>query len=112
MTDYALVLSREYPGREWSLNGNDYASLTIHDGGTKPSKKALDDKWEQVQLDAKWDVVRAKRDRLLSASDWTQMPDNALPADVVASWAIYRQALRDVPQTQDDPDSIVWPEEP
>ncbi len=49
MTDYALVLATRYAGREWSLDGNDYDTLTILDGGSKPSKKSLDDAWLDVQ---------------------------------------------------------------
>ena len=112
MTDYALVLTREYPGREWSLNGDDYASLTFHDDGPVPSQADLDGLWPSVRDGVAWDAVRAERDRLLAASDWSQMPDNALDAPTIAAWAAYRQELRDVPQTQDDPDSIVWPEAP
>ena len=61
------------------------------------------------ELPMTWERVRDRRDHLLSASDWTQVAD--APVDAQA-WADYRQALRDIPQTQDDPDSIVWPEAP
>ena len=112
MTDYALVLSREFPGREWSLSGNDYASLIMHDDGPKPTKKTLDDKFPQVQQDVKWDAVRAERDARLAACDWTQLADNALAAPDIAAWAAYRQQLRDIPQDWNDPDLVVWPEKP
>jgi hypothetical protein len=58
--------------------------------------------------EAQWAVVRAERNKLLVASDWTQLPD--APVDA-AAWATYRQALRDV-TTQTDPFAIVWPESP
>jgi len=45
-----------------------------------------------------WIEFRAKRDRLLQASDWTQMPDCQLSNTKKAEWATYRQALRDLPQ--------------
>ena len=45
--------------------------------------------------------VRAQRDRLLSASDWTQLAD--APVDQ-AAWATYRQALRDLPEQDGFPD--------
>ena len=38
-------------------------------------------------------VARSQRNALLSASDWTQLPD--APIDATA-WAVYRQALRDI----------------
>ena len=51
MTDYAEVLLRRHKGREWTLNANDYDQLTIVDGGSKPSKKSLDDAWPAVQAE-------------------------------------------------------------
>ena len=45
-----------------------------------------------------WAEFRAKRDRLLQASDWTQMPDSPLSDSKKAEWASYRQTLRDLPQ--------------
>lgn len=62
MTDYSLVLSREYPGREWSLNANDYSSLTIHDDGPKPTKAKLDSLWPKVQHDVELERIRAARE--------------------------------------------------
>ena len=51
MTDYAIALSRKHPGREWTLNGNDYDSLVILDGGPKPTKKSLDDAWPTIEAE-------------------------------------------------------------
>ena len=57
--------------------------------------------------------VRKKRDRLLAASDWTQMPDVSLPTKTKEAWTSYRQELRDITETfKDDLENIVWPEEP
>ncbi|MGX0876214.1 hypothetical protein ACSSV4_000889 [Roseovarius sp. MBR-154] len=52
--------------------------------------------------------LRQTRDRLLAASDWSQLPD--APCDC-AAWAEYRRALRDLPQTT-DPLNPVYPEQP
>lgn len=56
-----------------------------------------------------WPLVRAKRDRLLLQSDWTQLPD--VPPETRATWTAYRQALRDVTE-QPDPFAIEWPAPP
>jgi hypothetical protein len=53
--------------------------------------------------------VRDKRDRLLAASDWTQVAD--APVNNVA-WATYRQSLRDVPEQEGFPEDVVWPTKP
>lgn len=53
--------------------------------------------------------VRQQRNELLSACDWTQLPDS--PADHEA-WAAYRQELRDVTAQQGFPWDVSWPKEP
>jgi hypothetical protein len=45
-------------------------------------------------------ILRKAREELLAKSDWTQLPD--APVDSVA-WSVYRQALRDFPETVLDP---------
>lgn len=55
------------------------------------------------------DEVRSQRNALLAASDWTQVAD--APVDQTA-WAAYRQALRDVPDQEGFPASVVWPVAP
>ena len=61
-----------------------------------------------AEVDAKWKEIRAKRDGLLTASDWAAMPDS--PVADKQAWLDYRTALRDLPQTfSADPDSVVWP---
>jgi len=59
-------------------------------------------------VDAQWGIIRAERNKLLVASDWTQLPDTSADA---AAWAVYRQALRDITD-QANPFAIVWPESP
>jgi len=56
-----------------------------------------------------WDGIRVRRDDLLAASDWTQVAD--APANQQA-WAVYRQALRDIPQDFATPGDVVWPAAP
>lgn len=51
MTDYAAVLTRRHLGRQWQLDGDDYAGLTMLDDGDKPTKKSLDDAWPEVQAE-------------------------------------------------------------
>lgn len=54
--------------------------------------------------ETQWVLVRAERDRRLTACDWTQLPD----APASSQWLTYRQALRDITQ-QVDPFHIAWP---
>lgn len=61
------------------------------------------------ELAEAWRALRARRSQLLSASDWTQVPD--APVDQ-AAWRAYRQALRDLPVNTTDPRNVEWPEAP
>ncbi len=56
-----------------------------------------------------WRELRLSRRRLLSNSDWTQVPD--APVDS-AAWAVYRQQLRDLPANTTDPRTVEWPVPP
>jgi hypothetical protein len=54
----------------------------------------------QEQLDAKeLSIARSKRNNLLKESDWTQLPNNPLTAEKQEEWNVYRQKLRDIPET-------------
>lgn len=55
--------------------------------------------------------ARARRDELLRASDWTQLPDCPLPPQEQAAWSSYRTALRALPSLPGFPD-VDWPPPP
>ena len=59
MTNYAAVLTANYPGAQWSLTGNDYATLVWYDDTPKPTQAELDAAWPAVQQ-ARADAVAAK----------------------------------------------------
>lgn len=56
-----------------------------------------------------WASLRQFRNERLAACDWTQVSDS--PVDKQA-WAVYRQTLRDLPNTTLDPVVPNWPEKP
>lgn len=56
------------------------------------------------------EALRAERNRLLAASDYTQMSDAPLTAAQRNAWRSYRQSLRDLPAI--DPASLIWPTAP
>lgn len=47
---------------------------------------------EPLDLEPPW---RAERNRMLAATDWTQLPDAPLDDAQRAAWSAYRQSLRD-----------------
>jgi hypothetical protein len=60
--------------------------------------------------DKQWAQVRAQRDELLRASDWSQLADAPVTDRTV--WVTYRSKLRQLPETQTDPFNILWPDAP
>jgi len=82
------------------VDGKWYTKFAVADMGDE-AKAALD---EQQAAS-----MRSERSRRLAESDWTQVEDS--PVDK-AAWAIYRQALRDVPAQSGFPWDVAWPSQP
>lgn len=59
-----------------------------------------------------WYLIRLRRNTKLDESDWTQLLDAPLTTTKQDEWKVYRQSLRDIPQTFASPDKVVWPDEP
>ena len=61
------------------------------------------------------EILRLKRDALLTESDWTQVNDSPLSDTKKTEWATYRQELRDLPsshQSTTNFDDVVFPTQP
>lgn len=56
--------------------------------------------------------VRARRNIALITSDWTQTLDAPINEIERPAWASYRQQLRDMPEQEGFPVSVVWPISP
>lgn len=62
-----------------------------------------------AEEEAQWNVVRAERDRLLAETDYVVLLAYEQGIPVEEEYVTYRQELRDIPQTQEDPFNIIWP---
>ena len=49
MIDYAQILTINYAGSQWTLNGDSYDGLTWLSDTPKPTQAELDDLWESTQ---------------------------------------------------------------
>jgi len=58
------------------------------------------------------DQIKVKRDELLYASDWTQIPNNPLTTQAQEAWATYRQALRNITLQSGYPFNVTFPTAP
>ena len=66
---------------------------------------------EQEIAETNMTYLRNQRDFLLRQSDWTQFSDSPLTSEKKAEWALYRQALRDLPANVNI-NNVVFPTEP
>ena len=96
----------------------DIKTSVVVNKSVKPSQNhswnTISKYWELIKstTDQK---IRDIRNRLLSESDWTQMPDVSLSLEQKEAWQTYRQVLRDITETQPDaigPEEVVWPTPP
>ena len=79
--------------------------------GDTPAKTAAENEAEyKAMKDAEQATnMRLQRTQMLKDSDWTQIADST--ADK-ATWATYRQALRDITAQSGFPWTITWPDAP
>ncbi len=61
MTDYAAVLTANYPGAQWSINGNDYDTLNWLNTSTAPTQAELDAAWPTVDYNDQYAQVETTR---------------------------------------------------
>lgn len=77
---------------------------------TKYSVADMDDDAKAAKDAEQAKSVRSDRNQRLKDSDWSQGKDIA---DAVSQpWAVYRQALRDVPAQAGFPWDVTWPDAP
>lgn len=87
----------------------------IIEGSYQANEFIITDGEAVVRTDNTLEILRLKRDALLTESDWTQVNDSPLTDAKKAEWATYRQALRDLPSQysdNDDIDDVVFPTQP
>lgn len=59
-----------------------------------------------------WTDIRATRNELLLASDWTALTDVALTAEEKSECQAYRNLLRNITANYDFPTDVIWPTPP
>ena len=65
-----------------------------------------------MSVDERWDNGREERNRQLNETDWIQWPKGILSCDMYADWVAYRQKLRDITVSCEDPAMVVFPPVP
>jgi hypothetical protein len=66
----------------------------------------------QLMYEGLWQMLRLRRNLLLSSCDWTQLSDAQITVEKKQQYSEYRQQLRNLPQNTSNPNNVVWPTEP
>jgi hypothetical protein len=95
MTDYAAVLTANYPGKEWSLDNNDYATLVWLSAGTPPTQAELDAEWPQVDYNNQVLAVETTRRTQYEAQSDGLFFEWQRGTNTQAAWEAAVQAVKD-----------------
>jgi hypothetical protein len=93
--------------------GSNWESIELEDGIEKPPKDEFDEKVSNFMNSINILTLRKQRNRFLDQSDkYISVDYPHASEEVRQAWLDYRQALRDLPSTTEDPANPVWPVPP
>jgi hypothetical protein len=90
----------------------DYDLIKFEDGYEKPSREVFYSKYNELLRNIHLETLRKQRNEKLGQSDFSMLPDHRLSRENEEEWKVYRQSLRDIPSTTENPENPVWPERP
>jgi hypothetical protein len=101
------------PQAEVTVRGTDINTCEIewHNGTPPIPKEQILAIIPQVELDMAMETLRAKRNKLLSDTDYLALSDNTMTEEVKT----YRQTLRDITEgltTKEQVEAVVFPTKP
>lgn len=102
---------------------NVWETITYENNEDKPPRVDFETKLQELvdsqpKIRSKIHEILKVRNTLLSASDWTQLGDVFINAEMHSKWKKYRKMLRDLPESGIDYDSdgnpleVRWPIHP
>lgn len=113
LSNYGVVtvVATEQPAINTETQRIEEGTPVLADGVWKQTWNVIDFNAAELQeiADQKAGSIRSERNQKLKSTDWTQVADSPVSS---ADWAVYRQALRDLPSQAGFPDSITWPTKP
>ena len=95
MINYSQILIRNYPGAQWSLNGDSYEGLDWLDSTPKPTQAELDAQWPQVAYNAQVEIVETTRRTQYEAQSDGIFFEWQRGTNTQAAWETAVQAVKD-----------------
>ena len=103
------------PTAEVSVSGDDINTIEWHNGTTPIPKADIEAQFPIVEFDMAMADLRAKRNKDLQDSDWTQLPDNTLTSEQRNAWMQFRTELRNITNglnTVEQVKNVDYPDKP
>jgi|Laugresbdmm110sd_1035091.scaffolds.fasta_scaffold63495_2 hypothetical protein len=69
----------------------------------------IDETLKELKEQVYWTNLRSLRNKKLTECDWTQTSDAPLDLSTKEQWRVYRQLLRDLPESIVDIHNPIWP---
>jgi hypothetical protein len=112
-TSIESIIESWNPKPAWYRFGHTWESIEVPEGFEKPPQEEFDTKLQELMDAAPLNELRTKRNALLERTDRYATPDYPHSnLEVQQSWFDYRQTLRDLPSTTEDPKNPTWPTPP
>ena len=102
-----VILSKRYPGAQWTLNGDSYSGLTWLSESPKPSEEDLHSEWAQVEYEVAYEAVQKARQAAYQAESDPIFFDFQRGEASEQDWLDAVQAVKDAHPYPVDPSTIV-----
>ncbi len=94
---------------EYQETAPETSPLAVGDIGTSSANAWVPPIFPDFNEPTQEQLIRDERNFLLRDTDWMVLTDSSQPSQ---AWLDYRQDLRDIPQQEGFPSSVVWPIKP
>jgi hypothetical protein len=91
---------------EWVLRNDELEWLDTEQ--SEPTESEITAKIAELEAAEPMRLLRAERNQRLAVTDWWALSDLTMTQEQIN----YRQALRDITETYNSLDNVVWPETP
>lgn len=105
--DIPMILTRRYPGSEWTLDGDDYSGLTWLSESPKPSLEDLEAEWAQVEYEVAYEAVQKARQAAYQAGSDPIFFDYQRGEATEQDWLDEVEAIKTAYPYPVDPSTIV-----
>jgi len=103
------------PNAQFGMSGGNINNINWNEGTTPIPVADIEAQFPIVEFDMAMADLRARRNKDLQDSDWTQLPDNTLTSEQRNAWMQFRTELRNITNgltTVEQVKNVDYPDKP